>query len=245
MVLGRTMALTIPAPEFKLLPIILPADIPSILRIKYSIFAADPVSSGITKDLTEEQFISSRGAQIEGRFGGQHAKRHRLAKIVLDDPDVPDAKKLVVSWVVWKTPEPAEEHKSEAEYDAELADMLAKLPPGKDTDVMAKLLADDRVMNKRLLGEGYEGKYWELESLATHTDYQRLGLGARLVQWGLEMVERDVRESESGVQGAYLIASSAGDKLYRSAGFEAVGERWNDFKAGKKERHVWFVKKFE
>jgi GNAT superfamily N-acetyltransferase len=75
-------------------------------------------------------------------------------------------------------------------------------------------------------------------------EYQRRGLGSRLVEWGLKHVEGMVRRSEGRLEGCYLIANPAGDKTYRKAGFEMVGERSTEEGLDEKYRHCWFVKKF-
>ena len=75
-----------------------------------------------------------------------------------------------------------------------------------------------------------------------------MGLGSRLVKWGLERVEEECRKTrglglEKEVLGAYLIASPPGMKTYLNAGFEKMGERETQTKE-EKYRHVWFLKKF-
>lgn len=48
-------------------------------------------------------------------------------------------------------------------------------------------------------------------------DFQRKGLGTRLVEWGLEELQKGRKK---GVEGANLIASPQGEKTYQGAGFE-------------------------
>jgi hypothetical protein len=57
-------------------------------------------------------------------------------------------------------------------------------------------------------------------------------------------VEGMVRRSEGRLEGCYLIASPQGDRTYRKAGFEMVGERNAKEGLEEKYRHCWFVKRF-
>lgn len=55
--------------------------------------------------------------------------------------------------------------------------------------MMLELKKGDGVLSEKLLGKGYEGRYWELDALVVDEKYQRKGLGTRLLQWGLEKVK--------------------------------------------------------
>lgn len=52
-----------------------------------------------------------------------------------------------------------------------------------------------------------------------------------------------VENSEGELEGCYLIASQQGQRTYRKAGFEKVGER-SDERLEEKYRNCWFIKKF-
>ena len=52
----------------------------------------------------------------------------------------------------------------------------------------------------------------DLDTLATHPDYQGRGAGSMLVKWGCDLAD------EHGV-AAYVDASKAGAKLYQKFGF--------------------------
>lgn len=107
-------------------------------------------------------------------------------------------------------------------------------------------------ISEDVLGEGWEGKWWCLDSLVTDEAYQRKGLGSRLVKWGLGRVEEAVKranENETGerIEGCYLISSSQGSKIYSNAGFVKVGSMEIDMpdkEGGEKYEHLWFVKRF-
>ena len=108
----------------------------------------------------------------------------------------------------------------------------------------------------------WEGRWWCLEALVTDEKFQRKGLGSRLVRWGLERVEEDVRgrngllEDRGGkegdgekCEGCYLVASQQGERTYINAGFVKVGSMKIEMGGkgeggGEKYEHLWFVKRF-
>ncbi|KAH6676634.1 hypothetical protein B0J14DRAFT_358209 [Halenospora varia] len=61
-----------------------------------------------------------------------------------------------------------------------------------------------------------KGKFYELLELITSPAYQRRGIGASLIQYGLEKADKE------GVP-CYLTASPMGAPLYKKVGFEEVG----------------------
>lgn len=63
---------------------------------------------------------------------------------------------------------------------------------------------------------GARAETWYLDLLMVDPSHQRKGLGRKLVRYGLELAD------EEGVC-ASVIGSEAGDGLYTSCGFEAVG----------------------
>jgi GNAT superfamily N-acetyltransferase len=71
--------------------------------------------------------------------------------------------------------------------------------------------------------------HWYLDHLAVAPEYQRRGVGKKLVQWGLQRAEAETRERmkmwKEPVPVA-LIGSTMGFHLYRSLGFKVVG--WED-----------------
>ena len=114
---------------------------------------------------------------------------------------------------------------------------------GIDKDVYYKLRLEDEELNKKFFGKGFETRFWVLDALVVDENFQSKGLGTRLVKWGLEELAKSRKE---GIEGAYLIASPQGEKTYRGAGFERVGERVarsGDEGEGN-YTHGWFVKRF-
>src|SRR5438477_1625131 len=80
----------------------------------------------------------------------------------------------------------------------------------------AFLKAEEECMD-RLLGKGGINEIWYLHILAVHPAYQRRGVGAALLDWGL----RHARERGDKV---YLESSEFGKGLYLKKGFKVVGE---------------------
>jgi len=57
-------------------------------------------------------------------------------------------------------------------------------------------------LNEQFFGKEYESRFWELTSLVTDMEYQRRGLGSRLVEWGLIQVEEMGRKGRSEGNGS-------------------------------------------
>ena len=199
-------------PKFKILPISIPADIPSLLRINYHVTIQDPLHQAKTSLISETEFISSGIPGAEKEFRDKNSSRKVMAKMVLDDTSKYDGDMVVVAYIVWKRPLPTHCAKSESELATAFAKEVAELQvsEGVDRNLVVQLKTEYRVLNKKYLGEDYESRYWELDALATLPTYQRMGLGSSLVKWGLDMVEADMKARPGEVDGAYLVASPAG-----------------------------------
>lgn len=159
---------------------------------------------------------------------------------------------------VFKAPE--RDLRTPEQRDKELREQINKRSDGqKKKDQVYKLKTEDRVLNERYLGKEYEGRWWTLVALIVDQNYQRRGLGTKLVRWGLEKVEESIRQWNSGlsndkkeengkerIEGVHLIASPAGARTYEKAGFVRVGEREIELE-GKEEKyvHAWFIRRFE
>jgi hypothetical protein len=234
-------------PKFKIHPISIPTDIPSLLRINYHVTIQDPLHQTKTSLVSESEYISSGILGAEKQFTGKNAYRNRMAKMVLDDPSKSDGDMMVVSYIVWKTPLPLQSVKSESELAAASVQEIAELQvsEGVDRDLVIRLKTEYRALNTKYLGEDYESRYWELDTLATLPTYQRMGLDSPLVKWGLDMVEADMKAKPGEVYCAYLVASTAGSSTNRKAGFLEVGEQFVEVNGQEPYRHCWFVKRFE
>ena len=233
-------------PKFKILPISILADIPSILRINYHVTIQDPLHQAKTSLVSESEYISSGMPGAEKQFCGKDASRNRMAKMVLDDPTKSDEDMMVVAYTVWKTPLP-HSTKSKSELDAAFTQEIAELQvsEGVDRDLVVRIKTEYRDLSQQYLGESYESRYWELDALATLPTYQRMGLGSRLVKWGLDLVEAGMKANPGEIDGAYLVASPAGFSTYRKAGFVKIAEQFVNVAGQEPYRHCWFVKRFE
>lgn len=115
------------------------------------------------------------------------------------------------------------------------------------------------MLTERYLGKGYENRWWCLDVLIVDENYQRRGLGSKLVTWGIEKVESSIRQWNDGITewtmpydpsvkklGVYLLASPKGARTYEKAGFVRVGERELEFDGKGEEKYVqaWFIKRY-
>lgn len=127
------------------------------------------------------------------------------------DPDRPSS---IAAWASWVAPQKLDPDGGDKKIVADGADQNER-PKCADQvvlDVQYKYMKESR---ERVFGESKD--FWYLASLSCHPDYQRKGLGAALVQWGLEQAEKD------GVP-VYLEATPMGAFLYKKLGFEEVDE---------------------
>jgi ribosomal protein S18 acetylase RimI-like enzyme len=70
---------------------------------------------------------------------------------------------------------------------------------------------------EKFLGLGNVDKMWYLKTLVVHPEFQRKGVGGRLIDWGLNQAQ------ERG-EGVYVEADGeAGKGLYLKKGFKVVG----------------------
>jgi ribosomal protein S18 acetylase RimI-like enzyme len=70
---------------------------------------------------------------------------------------------------------------------------------------------------EKFLGAGAIDEMWYLKVLAVHPGYQRKGVGAALLDWGL-------KHARARGEKAYLEATPFGKGLYLKKGFTTVGE---------------------
>jgi ribosomal protein S18 acetylase RimI-like enzyme len=76
--------------------------------------------------------------------------------------------------------------------------------------------AQQAAMDK-YLGKGKIDETWYLKILGVHPKYQRRGVGAALIDWGLQ-------HARQRGEKVYLEASQTGKALYLKKGFKVVGE---------------------
>jgi GNAT superfamily N-acetyltransferase len=228
--------------EFTFLPITFPDDALPILHLHYHIYMSDPLHSQ-SHNVSEDQFVSAGIAVLIKRF---NKPSNLAAKIVLSsDPS------KIISYIVWNPPNV--DFRSKEQKEKEIRADIERCSSGVEAEKIYNMKMEDRVLNERYLGKGYEGRWWTLEVLMTDEKFQRKGLGSWLVKWGLEKVEQDVKtrnEKMEGerIEGAYLIASPAGARTYEKAGFLRVGERTVEVGPDSNSggyTHAWFVKRFE
>ena len=80
-----------------------------------------------------------------------------MRKVVLSN----DHEKLV-SYIVFSPPKPLDERTDE-EKEKDLVAELEKNPPwGADKEEVLRLKTEDRVLQERFFGKGYESRFWEV-----------------------------------------------------------------------------------
>lgn len=84
-------------------------------------------------------------------------------------------------------------------------------PNKEDREFMARLWRDYIVPRTRAINESHNKGVYVLELLAVHPDYQRLGAGKALVQWGTKAAD------EQGLQ-AVVEGTPKGQRLYEQCG---------------------------
>jgi len=95
----------------------------------------------------------------------------------------------------------------------------------------ADLMSIQTAVGKKLLGPSGTDGVWELYSLAILPEFQRQGVGAALVDWGMDQAQR------TGTS-FYVIASPLGKGLYEKKGFSVLDEL--HMKDGEWNINEWF-----
>lgn len=97
----------------------------------------------------------------------------------------------------------------------------------KNRDILIEAFA-------QTFGEDIFPEAWLLANVVTHKDYQRRGIGARLVKWGLDQTEAE--RVPCGVESSF-----AGLRLYEKMGFR----QFDELRYGDKERETFPVMVWE
>ncbi|KAF2137611.1 uncharacterized protein K452DRAFT_291428 [Aplosporella prunicola CBS 121167] len=114
----------------------------------------------------------------------------------------------IAGFAGWAPPHETEEEK----------DIYSKMPLPKSLnkealDVVTKYMHDAK---EKFMGKG-NNNFWYLFSICVSPDYQRKGIGAILMQWGMDQADKD------GLP-IYLESTPAGYSLYKKMGLETIGE---------------------
>ena len=115
-------------------------------------------------------------------------------------------------WVVTKP-------KTDEEWDREAFERPQEFMPLPEAskEYVISFLRDETANKRRILGN--DRQWWELDMLITALEYQRQGLGSRLMRAGIAQME------EKGLPSV-IIATEAGNALYMKYGYQVVG-RWS------------------
>jgi len=156
------------------------------------------------------------------------------------------APNLIAAYIVWNPPTKAADTRTREERHEDIRKEAEQQGEGINKEIYCKLRLEDEELNEKFFGKGFETRFWVLDALVVDENFQRRGLGTRLVRWGLDELQKRRQE---GVEGAYLIASAQGEKTYKGAGFQRVGKRvarsGGEGEGEVSYTHGWFVKRFE
>jgi GNAT superfamily N-acetyltransferase len=228
--------LTLSNEEFILSPLSLPEEAPKILHLHYQSMLTT-LQPGQPKPL-EAEFSSQNLPSLVKRFSHPSSIGYQFSPV--SDPG------KLVAYVYLKPPSPPDIRTME-EKEKELREEVEKSTSRTSKELLYALKAENKELNVRYFGERYEERFWELEALVTDEEYQRRGLGSRLVEEGLNEVRRRVGDGKgSKVEGVYLVANPAGRRTHEKAGFKLLGGRPLRREGMRDDHmHLWFVKRFE
>ncbi|CAG8976486.1 hypothetical protein HYALB_00005983, partial [Hymenoscyphus albidus] len=199
-------------PTITLLPI-LPQDLPSLAHLESLVFKHDPFSItafGPLKDSAENLALRVRGLERSCRVNkGEGGRWARGWKAVVGEGEE------VVGWCEWSFDGEGDgdgEGKGDGEGDGEEEE--EEIGWGISADI--KFCEDVFGKADEWMREcTHENPYAKLHTLIIHPAYQRLGIGTRLLQQGLEEVDRLHLQCVLG-------ASPEGKGLYERFGFSEV-----------------------
>ncbi|SPQ19918.1 9669af0b-78f2-40ae-8598-ccbcdd4e165f [Thermothielavioides terrestris] len=138
--------------------------------------------------------------------------------VVVEIPEDGNAEGTVVGYAQWDAPAAASAHASKGHWEDDRVPSPGSLDEAKLLELYVTLEAE----TKRVLGpEGHSNMYYLL-SVAVDPAHQRRGIGRMLVLHGLDLA------AKTGLD-AFLHATPEGEGLYRSLGFQQVGEPFDLF----------------
>ncbi|KAM7218022.1 Acyl-CoA N-acyltransferase [Rhypophila decipiens] len=142
-----------------------------------------------------------------------HWRINTTTTVVLVDTDQPDE---ILGYAHWEAPRGSPYYKSE-EADKSKDEELKPVPPTFDRARMAQIGDEFDAAAIKALGENGYKDMWYLAVLCVHPNHQGKGVGKQILQWGMA---RAAEERKS----VFLLGSSEGFPLYRSQGFQTIGE---------------------
>ena len=245
-------------PQFKLLPVSATDDMEAMMEVGEAAFRKSTFHRAL---LTDPDDPAARHAhtnflrkQMEKHLAGVGGHVPHYAKIVYTGPEGGESR--LVAYVGLHAPGPkteqgevgAAEPSSEAEAGERAAEEEAdRADAARLFDVGLRERTEKWIVEKtaELLGPDADRRLWNLRLLCTTPEFQRRGLGSRLVEWGVRLAEEDMRARPGTVEGIYVIATPEGLKSYLNAGLEEIGSGFVDFEVEgvrKREKYVWLKK---
>lgn len=191
-----------PQLEISLLPVA-SSDIPSLVTIHQTAFESDRFSNLMLLGRDPDAF---KGLLLKSIDTWMADSNSQLIKAVAENGDIVG----YACWVTEDAPEVTQQPTTKPDPIPSTVDEQHKLLP-RD---LGKLMREDLVARKRdLMGNE---RHMVLQALVTDPRWQKMGVGARLVQWGA---------SKADVEGlsCWAHASPSGYGVYLRAGFEELG----------------------
>lgn len=163
------------------------------------------------EDPTEQDVIDS--AREKSRLQADQKYKLLVARI--------DGK--IVGYTVWMVPKrcrpaPTISHtlwEYALSFQDKVSDFFFSRHPRMDPDRLKIFKNAQKESMKRIMKDD-EDRWWYLCILIIHPNYQRKGIGGKMLQWGL-------RQAKETGERAYLESSLAGDALYIKHGFTQNG----------------------
>ena len=206
------------------------------------------------------------------RYHGKVLQRPHIIRMVLAEPEKQQENETTVGYAIWLAPKSKEEAEEEeqakpkieeaaeetikknTDYEENLEEVKDKkeaetdsLPEGMNLRLLEEVNNAVKKRSAKLLGDDFEQRYWYLQSLFTAPDYQRLGIGSRLLRYGLDQAKADTAARPEVVKGAHLVSTPTGLRTYLKGDMTIIGDMSVEVGEGIGEhgyKYVFLVKKF-
>ncbi|KAJ5740136.1 acetyltransferase [Penicillium malachiteum] len=180
-----------------------PSDVADLVRVHSAAFKTDQFSNFMLDGKPPGTHESLMERSIQTWISDPTSQ---LCKAVTEDGDI-------IGWACWLTKDKSQEKNEPARPVAQPNPAHIDKPDPPTRVIGRQMRSDSMAKEAELMTED---KYLVLQAIVVHPDYQRQGIGAMLIQWG---VDRAGKERLS----CWCHASPAGFQLYFKQGFVEQG----------------------